>query len=593
MALPVDPNIAIPTRIPDLDGFSIAFIDASRWNDPVLDGSTTVGMAGNDCLNIINTGTGMAGISYLSTNFTLGKIWRISADMRITSLTGSHGELSLVLWKDADNYVKWGPYKTDGGTNTNAYIRAVINGVSQLSLSLCSDDIDTANDHTYTLVVLNNSVIIYYDGVYIAPFRFPELIDYEIRIEGGTWSDTDVIDARCNDIEIINDFDILQMTIGLMCEEIGTMVTDVYSRIPGMEADLTNIITAMPGIESDLDHIIADMPGIKSDLDSVIATLTSIPGMESDLNTIMLSYAGMVSNVSSVAAAMPGIEADLDSIIASLAGGVGGGTPVPFTGTLTLPDTTPVALEFTTATYGDQFHVNLMADMGGASLDYCYLYDASAGTYDDLSADANTLQTSTIPFVPETGAGQGDCIYFGNTVRFTRLDVYMEDGVFNRDNIFVWEYWNGAVWVALTATDGTLYNSKVFGKSGKVTFTDVISQTIVGGVLPNAYYIRARVTAAGNGLPVGTHLQCSEVGAEGFDSLSEFLGVMYVKIYRKIGGSYSALPSDVMPFTQCILDRNVDIGSFECWSDTKIVFSLSATPSATVSVPYAGYVLQL
>lgn len=515
MVLPIDPNYAHPSGIVDFDDFS--YIDNNRWDAKQEVGSTSVAAAGGE-LNITNDGTGTAGISYLPSKQTFGKIWRISSDLHISSFTGTHGELSLVLYKDGD-YVKFGPYKSTGGTDENAYLRSRINGVDQAPLSISGYGADVTNAHTYTLVVLNTLVQVYYDGEYQTCIAFPGLIDYQIRIEGGTWDNTDVIDARAEEFEAVNNFDPLQMTIGFMCEEMGTLVGDIYSRIPSIQDDLATIKAG------------------------VAATAIT----------------------------------------------------TPFSGTLTLTNTTPVSIEFLTATNGNIFNFNLMADLGGADLDYCYLFDASLGSYLNLSTAANTLQTGTVPLVPTTGPGVGDCIYFGNTTRFDRLDVYIEDGVSNLStaspNTFVWEYWNGGAWAALTVTDGTLNNSKVFGQSGKVTFSDVITEVAINSI--TAYWIRARVTAAGTSKPVASHLQCSEIGATGFDSLADFLSVLRVKIYRKIGGSYSALPSEDMPFTQCILDRNIDIATFECWSDTKVEFSLSSSPTSNVSIPYAGYVQEL
>lgn len=519
MKLPVDSNTANPTGISDFDGFQAASLDANRWDSKVEVGSTAISITSGE-LKFLNNGSGMAGISYLPTKQSFGKVWRISADLRLNSFTGTHGDISLVLFKDADNFVKFGPYKSSAGTNDNAYLRWTIDGVAQTAQSLAGRVIDTASNHTYTLAVLNNLILVFYDGDYKYAMSFPSMIDYSVRIEGGTWDNTDTIDARADDIDITNSFDALQMAIGLMCDEIGTMVTDIYKRIPGMELDI--------------DYI-------RDNLGTFSPTITDISG------------------------------------------------------TLTLANTTPVALEFGTATYGDHFSINLMADLGGADINHCFLFDASAGTYTDLSAVANTLKTGTVPVVPAGGSGVGDIIYFGNHVRFNRLDVYLEDGVSNDStaspNTFVWEYYNGATWAALTVTDGTVNVAQAFGKSGKVTFSDVISQATVNG--ETAYWIRARVSAAGTSKPVASHLQCSEVAASGFDSVAEFLSTIYVDIYRKINGTYSALPSDTMPFIQCILDRNIDISTFECWSDTRIVFSLSASPVSSVSLPYAGYVQTL
>jgi hypothetical protein len=106
------------------------------------------------------------------------------------------------------------------------------------------------------------------------------------------------------------------------------------------------------------------------------------------------------------------------------------------------------------------------------------------------------------------------------------------------------------------------------------------------------YYVRARITTAGSSLPKATHVQISRTGATGFDSNAAFLSNLMVNIYRKRGdGSYAVLPVDTaMPFTQCILTRNVDMSNMIAWQDIKIGFKLSANPTATITIPYTGYI---
>jgi hypothetical protein len=200
------------------------------------------------------------------------------------------------------------------------------------------------------------------------------------------------------------------------------------------------------------------------------------------------------------------------------------------------------------------------------------------------------MQSRTLLLLPATAAAVGDVIYFGNDVLFKRLDIYMDGGVSNTDNTFVWEYWNGAAWAALTPTDGTVYNTKVFGKNGKVTWATSISKTTINGV--NTYWVRARLSVLGTSRPIASHAQVTEEGTTGFDSQAEFLSSLYVRIYRKRGdGTYATLPVDMaLPLTQCVLTRNMEASGIPCWSDIKIGFKLSATPIAQITIAYSGYV---
>ena len=192
------------------------------------------------------------------------------------------------------------------------------------------------------------------------------------------------------------------------------------------------------------------------------------------------------------------------------------------------------------------------------------------------------------PGVRPAGAAVGDIIYFGNLVNFKRLDIYMEGGTPNTNSVYEWEGYVGGSWVSLTETDGT-NNGKAFGKSGKVTWTETLQETTVNGI--TAYWVRARITTLGASAPKASHIQVTETGATGFDSLAEFMSSLVISIYRKRGdGNYAEVPADIaMPFTQCILYRNVEISDLPAWTDIKIGFKLSDTPTASISIPYTGY----
>ena len=45
-----------------------------------------------------------------------------------------------------------------------------------------------------------------------------------------------------------------------------------------------------------------------------------------------------------------------------------------------------------------------------------------------------------------------------------------------------------------------------------------------------------------------------------------------------------------MPFTQCVLTRNIDMSNLIAWQDIKIGFKLSATPTATITIPYTAFI---
>jgi hypothetical protein len=489
MTIPVDQGSAYPSHIQDYDGFDITTIDTNRWKTKVESGSTTIAQSGGE-LVFTNTGAGTKGTSYLETIREFGKNWRISVDLKLATTTGTSGEASLVLYKDANNYIKVGPYK-DGATNCNCLLRRMKAG-TLISTALTGDAIDPSNYSTHTVVVLGDTLIFLYKGVIVTSFPFAEMHGYTMRIEAGTGANSDTLSAKANDFEILNHVDTLLLTIG-------KTVREIYDKVG------TSIVT----------------------------------------------------NVS---------------------------------GTLAISNTTEQFLTFQQSVYGSKFKLYLFADLKGANIDYCRLYKSATSAFTNQDEVVNSLQSNTVLLLPTSGAAAGDCIYFGNEEEFHRLDVYMESAAANTDNTFVWEYWNGSAWATLTVSDGTLSSSKVFGKSGKVTWSTSLSKTTINSV--NCYWVRARATVVGSSLPKATHAQVSEVAAVGFDPLAEFLSSLTVRIYRKKSDStWAVLPVDLgLPFTQCILYRNVDVNGAMAWGDIRIGFKLSATPTASIDIEYEGFV---
>ena len=497
--LPTSVRGGTPRAIQEYDGFDTPIINTDRWETVHESTTMTITQQAGE-LVFSCSDAGAIGISYLKSARKFGKIWRISADIGIDTITGNYAEAYIMLYKSDDNYIKLGPYKS-ATLNCNCLLRYKIEGGDEYVIPLTGDVIDTDYSSTYTIGVINDTVIFYYKGIQITSIQFPELVNYYIYLAGGSASSGGELVIRMDHLEIHNSFDTLQMTMGKNVRDLVALVN--------------NIGTLIGAIKSE--------PETKD-----------------------------------------------------------------ISGTITLTDTTEQYITLEQATYGEKFKVNLFADLEGAEIDYCYLYKSTGPVWTDQSALANTLKTNTILLKPAAGAAVGDIIYFGNQVNFKRLDIYMEGGTPNTNSVYEWEGYVGGSWVSLTETDGT-NNGKAFGKSGKVTWTETLQETTVNGI--TAYWVRARITTLGASAPKASHIQVTETGATGFDSLAEFMSSLIISIYRKRGdGAYAEVPADIaMPFTQCILYRNVEISDLPAWTDIKIGFKLSDTPTASISIPYTGY----
>ena len=498
--LPTAVRNGTPRGIQEYDGFDTPTINTDRWE--TIHESTTMTIsqeAGELIFSCADAGA--IGISYLKSARKFGKIWRISADIGIDTITGNYAEAYIMLYKSDDNYIKLGPYKS-ATIDCNCLLRYKVEGEAEHEVELTGDNVDTTYSSTYTIGVINDTIIFYYKGIMITSIQFTELVNYYIYLAAGSASSGGDLVVRMDHLEIHNSFDTMQMTMG---------------------------------------KNVRDLVALVNNIGTLIGAIKSEPETED------------------------------------------------ISGTITITDTTEQYITLTQATYGEKFKVNLFADLEGAEIDYCYLYKSTGPIWTDQSALANTLKTNTILLKPAAGATTGDIIYFGNLVNFNRLDIYMEGGTPNTNSVYEWEGYVSGSWVSLTETDGT-DNGEAFGKSGKVTWTETLAKVTVNGI--EAYWVRARITTLGASAPKASHIQVTEAGATGFDSLAEFMSSLVVSIYRKRGdGSYAEVPADIaMPFTQCILYRNVEISELPAWTDIKIGFKLSATPTASIAIPYSGYV---
>jgi hypothetical protein len=477
-----------------LDSFAEVVLDPDVWDAAVVSGDTSIvqpGVAGK--VGIRNLGTGVLGTSHIPSAFRLGKHNRISIDIELAvgsaGADGNHADAALVLWADANNFIKAGPYRdTTAVLNDRVMMSGKVAGVAFGPTALAGAVTDTVR-HTITFAVVESRVLIFSDGLKVGSHKMPGLFDYRCWAIASTTANADKVTAWFYDFEILNQFDALPLTLG------------------------TNV-------------------------QSIINTLTPF-----------------AANDPVVAAAVAGNMAINDAIAH--------------------------ILEFTTATFGSRFSLSLAMDISGARIDYCRLDDGGAFSNQDLVAKG--LSVGDVRIVPAAGAQVNDAIYFGLSGDSHRLDVVMLGGTYNTDNTFVWEYWNGGAWAALTVTDGTIASVLSFGQNGSVIWTEHLGSTAVNGV--TAYWVRARVSAAGVSLPVGSHMQFSPHDAVDFDSLAVMGGYLKVEIYRKVGAAYTVMPSDVWEYMQSNISKIIEV-SLECYSDTKVVLTSEVAPTASVTIPY-------
>lgn len=230
-----DPFSGIPQGIQEFDSFDDNAIGPLQWGTKVEVGSTVI-TESSGFLQIINSGVGVAGISYLPSLNKFSRHSRLSVDMGLYSwLTGEHHEQSLVLYKDVDNWIKFGQYHdVSEAINSNCYLRMNVAGVIT-NVNLSSSAITVGEPNTYSIALLEHTIICFMDEIVVTSFEWPEMVNYEIRLEAGTQFGADKMLSAFDYFDVNNNFDHATMQMGSrirdIYEDIGTLTTSIASLI--------------------------------------------------------------------------------------------------------------------------------------------------------------------------------------------------------------------------------------------------------------------------------------------------------------------------------------------------------------------------
>lgn len=138
----------------------------------------------------------------------------IQANTMTPNAAGSvEGE--LVLYLDADNYVKVGPYKDGAGAvNDLAYIRWKRGGGAEQTLAAAGASTDT-DKRTYIILFTDDYLIFYVTGS-TSPYKklyFPEMAGFIVKLAAGTTHNADVCDIDFTDFNPVTDITSFEMAM--------------------------------------------------------------------------------------------------------------------------------------------------------------------------------------------------------------------------------------------------------------------------------------------------------------------------------------------------------------------------------------------
>lgn len=296
-----DPYSGKPAQLSRIDGFDDDSISTNIWGTKVEDGSSLISETGGQ-LKIANDGGGTTGTSHLPSKYAdLGKMCRNSVDIKVEdgheAADGEHFEASLVLWIDADNYIKFGPYRDTGeAINSNGYLRYNIAGAGEVVADIAGEAIDSAIKYTYSIVILEYEVLVYLDGIFETSFEFPDMIAYNAYLQAGTELDADVMDVRFDDYEVFQGFDPALLSIGAMLVSFATDTSILLTRLTESRAGYLDNLAA-----SEIDGTYEHANGVAEE-DAVLIAPTEI----TRYNTLMLD----LSNITKITTIRTYVQVD-------------------------------------------------------------------------------------------------------------------------------------------------------------------------------------------------------------------------------------------------------------------------------------------
>jgi len=184
------------------DNFDDESLSTTLWDSATVTGSTTVTESSSapDTLRIQNGGAGTAGTGTLPTILTFNR--NLSIRTKIELFRGSLAadsercDASVRLYKDASDYIYFGPYRDTSETENNrARVVSNVGGAGAVTT-----DVDTAIEdgiaREYRIDVTEENIYFYIDDIIVHSLKDTTLLNYVIQLYATTQSNTDIIDVR-------------------------------------------------------------------------------------------------------------------------------------------------------------------------------------------------------------------------------------------------------------------------------------------------------------------------------------------------------------------------------------------------------------
>jgi len=184
------------------DNFDDESLSTTLWDTAVTTGSTTIteSSAAPDTLRIQNGGAGTTGAGTLPTLLTFNRNLSIRTKIELfrgsLAADGEQCNASIRLYKDASDYIYFGPYRdTSEVKNNRARVVSNVAGAGAVTTDV-GLGITDGIAREYRIDVTAENIYFYVDDILVHSLKDNTLLNYVLQLYATTQSNTDIIDVR-------------------------------------------------------------------------------------------------------------------------------------------------------------------------------------------------------------------------------------------------------------------------------------------------------------------------------------------------------------------------------------------------------------
>lgn len=468
------------------DDFNDNSKNTNIWDTDGSDGGTTTAISETGSqTKISNAGAGgdVAGYAWRPTIKKFRKSLEIKADITVEAEEAGV-EAYIEIYVDSNNYFQFGILRNNADTiNSRGYVTYQIGGGGEVTVDVDATNIDAVR-REYKIIVDEHHVHVYLERQLIGTYAFEGLTNYVVRMVAGTIDNTDTMDIRFDNFEILPYWERLAET---------------YRRIESIQGGSESIQTLWNQLNNLLDLGRSGDSAANFHLDMTEQTLWEITAQDTPFQHIQSNIDLYNMGVNDI------VKIRKYQKVKS------GGTYRLCEPVLTYNNAQAEALKeigIFTNQYGAKLTIEQTQNNG---IEGAATYVAGPAWVDE-TAVANSAAAGDMNLLLAAGIAIDDAYYFGGDTPVGKVVLTISQAGLRATDpwVLAYEYWDGGAWSDVSnisdATDMFRNGPGTYVISFDVPTDFAITNS--GGNLPfNIYWFRMRVTDAGVGAitqPLGT-----------------------------------------------------------------------------------------